>query len=118
LSEVQDANGKTIKKSQIKIAKKNIADPDVLAVVREGMRGAVQYGTARQLNDLPVAVAGKTGTAEFAGGTKGHEHAWFTSFAPYEDPEIVITVLVEAGGEGTDAAVPVAKEGYKYWFSR
>ena len=59
-------------------------------------------------------IAGKTGTAQF--GTDSKTHAWFTAFAPYENPEIVITVLVEAGGEGHAAALPIAKEILSWWY--
>lgn len=84
-----------------------------MRAVRDGMRAAVTEGSARQLDSLPIAVAGKTGTAQI-GGTED-THAWFTSFAPYESPEIVITVLLERGGEGDTDAVPFAKEIWQWW---
>ena len=59
----------------------------------------------------------KTGTAEF-GDPENKTHAWFTVFAPFEDPEIVVTVLVEAGGEGSYVAAPIAKEILEEYFSR
>jgi len=59
----------------------------------------------------------KTGTAEF-GDPKGRTHAWFTVFAPFEEPEMVVTVLVEDGGEGSDVAAPIAKEILKEWFEK
>jgi len=43
-------------------------------------------------------------------------HAWFTAFAPYEDPEIALVVMLEAGGEGSQVAVPVAAEVLRYYF--
>jgi penicillin-binding protein 2 len=85
-----------------------------IQVVREGMRQAVTHGSARSLGDLPIAVAGKTGTAQWS--SKRSPHAWFTGFAPYENPEIVITVLVEEGGEGSSVAVPIAKEVLRWYF--
>jgi penicillin-binding protein 2 len=89
-------------------------DDRFLSVVREGMRQAVTTGSAKALNDLPVAVAAKTGTAQF--GSENKTHAWLTAFAPYNNPEIAITVLVESGGEGGFAALPVAKEGLAWYF--
>lgn len=86
-----------------------------LAEVRRGMRQAVQEGSAVSLSSLPVEVAGKTGTAQL-GGTK-QTHAWFAGFAPFQNPEMVIVVLVEGGGEGHAAAVPVAKEIIDWYFS-
>ena len=59
----------------------------------------------------------KTGTAEY-GDPRGRTHAWFTVFAPFKDPEIVVTVLVEGGGEGASVAAPVAKEILKVWFEK
>lgn len=86
-----------------------------LEVVRRGMREAVVSGSSRALFDLPVKAAGKTGTAQFK---KDKTHAWFSGFAPYENPEIVITVLIEEGGEGSSAAVPVAKEVLQWYFEK
>ena len=76
------------------------------AEVRELMREAVTHGTGRAANIPGLQVCGKTGTAE-AG--EGNDHAWFTCFAPRSRPEIVVTVLVEHGGYGAQAAAPVAR---------
>jgi len=64
---------------------------------------------------LPVAVAGKTGTAQV--GADKESHAWFTGFAPYDSPRIVITILLENGGEGSAVAVPVFKEVVEWYFN-
>ncbi len=84
-------------------------EPQVLKTVQEGMREAVQSskGTAKQLKDLPIDICGKTGSAEFANETAAH--AWFTAYAPCNDPQIVVTVMIEGGGEGADVAVPAAR---------
>jgi penicillin-binding protein 2 len=83
--------------------------------VAAGMYDCVQYGSCVRLRSLPFSVAGKTGTAQWHG--EKENHAWFTSFAPYENPEIVLTVLVEEGGGGTDIAVPIAHSFYQWWWS-
>ncbi|MBI2475108.1 penicillin-binding protein 2 [Candidatus Uhrbacteria bacterium] len=90
-------------------------DSYALSVVRQGMRQTVTQGSARSLSVLPVSVAGKTGTAQ----APGHEkyHSWFTGFAPYEDSEIALAIIVEDGGESTDAAVPLAKEIIYWWLT-
>ena len=86
-----------------------IADEAILRVVQQGMREAVEYGTAVELRDHPGRIAAKTGTAET--GDDDRIHAWFTAFAPYEDPEIAVAVFVEEGGSGSEAALPVAEGG-------
>jgi penicillin-binding protein 2 len=70
---------------------------------------------------IKIPVACKTGTAEIGGFDQHGEpnqktHAWFTTFAPVEDPEIVVTVLLEEAGQGSDKAAPVAKEILKMYF--
>lgn len=88
--------------------------PEHLAVVRAGMRACVTSGSCRRLADLPFAAAGKTGTAQWRADRPNH--SWFTSFAPYENPKIVVTILVEEGGEGSAIAAPIAKEFYAWWW--
>ena len=94
--------------------------PRNLALTRLGMRYAVTEGTAWLANIPGLAVAGKTGTAEYSGmlDDEGNlpTHAWFVAFAPYEDPELAIVVLIEGGGEGSAAAVPVAAQILRYYF--
>ena len=75
--------------------------------VKKMMRSAVRSGTGTAC-DLPgLAVCGKTGTAETG---RGQDHAWFTCFAPMDAPRLVVTVLVEHGGFGARAALPIARE--------
>ncbi|MEA3450188.1 MAG: penicillin-binding protein 2 [Patescibacteria group bacterium] len=88
--------------------------PYNIHVVREGMRQAVTAGSARSLQTVPAKVAGKTGTAQWS--SKHDTHAWFTGFAPYDDPELVITILIEEGGGGDVTAVPVAREYLEWYF--
>lgn len=85
-----------------------VVPEEAIATVRRGMREAVLSGSARSLRLSPWTMAGKTGTAQWRDGEP--THAWFTGFAPYDDPKIVVSVLVEAGGEGSRAAAPVARE--------
>ncbi|MBI4836522.1 MAG: penicillin-binding protein 2 [Candidatus Abawacabacteria bacterium] len=88
---------------------------ETIAKVKEGMHAVIysDKGTAKSLRTLPFEVGGKTGTAQF--NNNQNTHAWFTAFAPYENPEVVITVMVEGGGEGGEAAVPIAKELLQWW---
>jgi penicillin-binding protein 2 len=93
------------------------AEQKYFDIVRQGMRETIISGSAKSLNDLPVHVAGKTGTAETYKG-KAYAHAWFTGFAPYENPEIVITVLIENGAEVGGVSASVAKEAFREYFTR
>ncbi|MCD6163517.1 MAG: penicillin-binding protein 2 [candidate division Zixibacteria bacterium] len=72
-----------------------------------------QHGTARFVSLPGIPVAGKTGTAQ---NPHGNEHAWFVCFAPVENPEIVIAVIVENAGHGSSEAAPLAKKILKYYF--
>jgi penicillin-binding protein 2 len=89
---------------------------EVLRLIINGMVGACSPGgTAFPLFNFKPQVACKTGTAQF--GIEGKlTHAWLTAFAPAKKPEIVVTALVEGGGEGSAIAAPVAKAVLEEWF--
>lgn len=86
-----------------------------IKLVQDGMRETVVSGSGRALNTLPITSAGKTGTSQFDGSDPKRTHAWFTAYAPFEDPQIAITVLVESGGEGSAVSVPVVRDAFKWW---
>lgn len=100
------------------INKKDIFSQDNLRIVREGMRKTITDGSAYSVfgDGFITSVAGKTGTAQF--GNEDKTHAWFTCFAPYEEPRLVLTVLIEAGGEGYETAAPLAKDILEHYFGR
>jgi len=115
VSALLDEHNNLIRDIQPTVIRQDFIDAYNLQIVREGMRQTVTSGSARSLSVLPVTSAGKTGTAQWS--SKKANHAWFTGFAPYENPEIVITVLVEEGEEGSAVAVPIAKEIMQWYFS-
>lgn len=89
-------------------------DQKDLDLVKEGMVGVCSSGgTGYTFFDFIPRVACKTGTAEV--GTDGEPHAWFILFAPYDNPEIAVTVLVERGGEGSSVAGPIARKIMDQW---
>ncbi len=107
---------------------------ETITAVREGMKQACETGgtgwpffdfrvavdpdeATDSAQTRPVEIGCKTGTAE-SHGVDTLPHAWFTVFAPYDDPEIVLAVLVEEGGEGSNVAAPIAKEILKTYFER
>ena len=84
-------------------------------VLKELMSAVVTEGTATSLNQSSYTVAGKTGSAEFK-ESSSDSHAWFTGFAPVDNPEICITVIVEEGDLGSKVSVPIAKKIMDVYF--
>ena len=130
--EIIDSNGNTVRAFAPDVIRQVPVSAQNLELVRQGMRGAVAgpAGTAHAINVPGVAVAGKTGTAEYfidrnKDGLPDRDregnlptHAWFTAFAPYNNPEIAVVVFVFGGGEGSATAIPVANEILSYYFER
>ncbi|MDE6213295.1 MAG: penicillin-binding protein 2, partial [Lachnospiraceae bacterium] len=77
-------------------------------IMKELMTEVVESGTGTKLSGLSYTAAGKTGSAEY-NSVKTDSHAWFTGFAPVEDPQVCVTIIIEGAGSGGDYAVPVAK---------
>ncbi|MBI5948203.1 MAG: penicillin-binding protein 2 [Chloroflexi bacterium] len=92
-------------------------DAKNLAEVRKGMLLSVNDGAGQRAYIPGLGIAGKTGTAEFGpvlANGKQAQHAWFTGFAPYDDPEVVVTVYFDLG-VGGDKAAPVAARIFQYF---
>jgi penicillin-binding protein 2 len=102
---------KDVNCKSIDIEKENID------LVKEGMVLACsEGGTAYPFFNFDEEVACKTGTAQI--GNSEETHAWFSVFSPVEDPEVVITILVEEGGEGSSKAAPIARKILDYWYDK
>jgi len=86
-------------------------------ILKQLMQEVVLSGTAKKLNGQSYTSAGKTGSAEF-NKVKEDSHAWFTGFAPVEDPQIAVTVIVEKIGSGGDYAVPLTRRIFDAWFEQ
>ncbi len=122
---VEDIYGVRVREyPPVEMRRANISER-TLRIVREGLMGVVNepHGTGWGCALKQAKVAGKTGTAQvirmaadFKRGDmnrlpmKYRDHAWFVAFAPYEDPQIAVAVLVEHGGFGAVAAVPIARK--------
>jgi penicillin-binding protein 2 len=102
--------------------------PWVIDKVQEGMRRAVTNGTlAREFRNVTIAVAGKTGTAEYCDQYANAKnlcipgnwpsHAWTVAYAPYEDPEIAVVAFVYNGGEGASVAGPIVRQVIEAYFA-
>jgi penicillin-binding protein 2 len=129
---VEDADGKIVKTIESEIRKELIIRPGTLSFLKKALTGVVQepFGTGRAARLQGIKVAGKTGTAQVVrmGEQEDEEedideepyefrdHAWFVAFAPVEEPEILVAVLVEHGGHGGSAAAPIAREVMKEYF--
>jgi penicillin-binding protein 2 len=118
--EVIDGEGHVIVPNEPQIESHIPIDASNFAIIREAMRQAVSWGTAKDGAVRGVQVAGKTGTAEFgprfADGTY-ETHAWYAGFAPADDPQIAITVFLERGVGAINAA-PLASKILDYYFHR
>lgn len=90
---------------------------DESAILKQLMTDVVEEGTASKLRGLNYTAAGKTGSAEY-NNIKGDSHAWFTGFAPAEDPEVCVTIIVEGAGSGGDYAVPIARRLFDAYFNQ
>lgn len=109
------SNGEVIK--EFSPEKKNIEGltQENLEIIKRGLKEVpASGGTAWPLFSFPIKTAGKTGTAEF--GTN-KTHAWYSGYAPADNPQIAVTVLIEGGGEGSSVAAPAVKEIFRWYLS-
>ncbi len=104
-------------KSKPHLLVSNLLPKENVNTISEGLKKVPQTGgTAWPFFTFPIETAGKTGTAEY-GDARDRTHAWYTSYAPANDPKIALTILIEGGGEGSSVAAPIAKEVYRWYFS-
>ena len=114
ISKVVSAQGEVIKEYKPQIYKELMTQEEA-EILKMIMVEVVEQGTAKKLDDLKYTAAGKTGSAEY-NFVKEDSHAWFTGFAPAEDPEISVTIIVESVGSGGEYAVPIAKRLFDAYF--
>ena len=106
VSRVTDHAGRVVSETGSSVWKR-ATDAETALVVTDIMEDVVASGTGTRARVAGVRVAGKTGTAEV--GEDVPTHAWFISFAPVEDPQVAVAVVVEGGGTGGRGAAPLAK---------
>ncbi len=110
---VENANGAVIKRFSSSGSTKMMSEQE--SYILQGlMREVVESGTATRMKDQSYTAAGKTGSAEY--NSERDSHAWFTGFAPVEDPQICVTVIIEGAGSGGDYAVPMARRVFDAYF--
>jgi penicillin-binding protein 2 len=96
-------------------------DPYELRAVRQGLYEATHatYGTSYgTFGYFPVKIAGKTGTAEKVVDGVLRDQSWWCGYGPYDDPEIVVCVVIENGGFGASAAAPAARKVFEAYFGK
>jgi len=117
---VERVDGSLAYSSSSKMTGRVDLSPIVWAFLRHALSGVVNEGGTGGAARIPgIEVAGKTGTAQSVNksdAAKGQDHAWFASFAPAQDPEVVVVVLVERGGKGGQVAAPIAHQIYQSIF--
>ncbi len=128
VKEVLDADGNIVKTIEPKVIGQLDVSRKNMALIRAGLHGVINWdnGTAHTDFDVPgLNASGKTGTAEFCDeypqcldrdGRVKTSHAWFASYAPTNNPEIVTLVFVYGGGEGSKVAVPVTNKILRHYF--
>jgi len=115
VSDARDVHGRVVTRFSPHAQGRVPVSPENLAIVREGMLGAIEdpYGTAHNVYVPGFHYAGKTGTAEnfpTVDNPQGRNHAWFVCFAPYDHPKIAVVVFMDqSGGFGAVNAAPVAQ---------
>ena len=129
---IEDYDGRLIQEFFPEVIKKIKIEPEVLRNIKEGLRGVVHeaHGTGHRARLKNVIVAGKTGTAQVVAMKDSEEidpeeetpyshrdHAWFIAFAPYENPEVAVSIIIEHGGHGGATAAPIAGGILKTYFS-
>ncbi|MDZ4227752.1 MAG: penicillin-binding transpeptidase domain-containing protein, partial [Candidatus Levybacteria bacterium] len=103
--------------------KEKFLSKGTIDLIKEGMIGSCSDGGVAwplfdfKVKNNSVSIACKTGTAQH-GDEDTLPHAWITLFAPADNPEIIVTVLSESSGEGSNIAAPIAKKILEEWFGR
>lgn len=111
---VKNNEGNIIKQFEADTYRKLMSEEEASALTSL-MQEVVTSGTGTKLSGLSYTAAGKTGSAEY-NSVKTDSHAWFTGFAPAEEPEVCVTIIIEGAGSGGDYAVPIARRIFDEYF--
>ncbi len=113
-------DGKVVEEFEPQVQDRAEINPKTLDIVRQGMLAVTQPGGTAYgvFHDFPILTAGKTGTAEnYRNGVKQPAHGLYVAFAPYDNPQIAIAVIVEHGVHGSSTAAVVAKDMMAAYFN-
>ncbi len=115
LHEVRSYSGELIKSTSPRVLDSFEITNEILSIVKEGMKGVMDNGSAASVfAGYKIPVGGKTGTAQVS-DTKS-DNAIITAFAPFDNPEICVTCIIEQGSNGTDAGYAV-RDVFDYYFA-
>lgn len=93
---------------------KRLMTKNEAVMLGELMKDVVEYGTASALSGQGYTAAGKTGSAEY--DENGSSHSWFIGYSNVDDPDLAVAVIVEGGGTGSEAAVPIASQLFNAYY--
>ena len=85
-------------------------------LLTEFMKETVSSGTATSLSWYNFSVAGKTGSAEYVSNGYEGTHSWFVGFSNVDNPDLVVAVIAEDGGTGSETAVPIAAQVFQAYY--
>lgn len=114
-----DYTGDTVSEAEPEVVHKADISPETMEALQKSMLQVTQPGGTAwyPLRDLPVDVAAKTGSAQVAAGSDIPAHSIFVAYAPYDEPEIALSIVIEYGEFGALSATPVAAEILKHYFN-
>lgn len=113
IDEVVNNTGDSVSKTEPSVYKR-IMSGNEANLLGKLMQGVVEYGTASALNGRGYTAAGKTGSAEF--NEDGSSHSWFVGYCNTDSPELVVAIIVEDGGTGSESAVPIAAQLFDAYY--
>ncbi|MBQ9065760.1 MAG: penicillin-binding protein 2 [Blautia sp.] len=115
IDSVKNVDGEVVSTTKPAVAARLFSEQEA-EVLKTLMKGVVDYGTASALSGRTYTAAGKTGSAEF--DENGSSHSWFIGYSNLDDPDLVVSIIVENGGTGSESAVPIAAELFDAYYSR
>ena len=114
IDKVVSADGETVSQTAPSVSGRLFSEKE--AEMLQGlMKGVVDYGTGSALSGRSYFAAGKTGSAEF--NEEGASHSWFIGYCGKEKPDLVVSIIVENGGTGSETAVPIASDLFATYYS-
>ena len=113
IDSIVSSDGETVKTTEPE-SYKQLMTTNEANILGKLMKGVVENGTASALNGRGYTVAGKTGSAEF--DENGSSHSWFIGYSNVDNPDLVVAIIVENGGTGSEAAVPIAGQIFDAYY--